>query len=107
MDFSQYIDLNDEDGPKLVGHRIWLFNVLYEHLYNRRRADQIVECYPTLDMEKVYACLLYYERNKDACRRMVEVELERQERVRREHRAANPEQYESLRKRLAARRQGK
>ena len=107
MDFSQYIDLNDADGPKLVGHRIWLFNVLYEHIYNRRRADQIVECYPTLDMEKVYACLLYYERNKDACRRMVEEELERRERVRREDRASHPGRYDAFKRRLAQRRGGK
>jgi uncharacterized protein (DUF433 family) len=104
MDFSEYLDLADVDGPKLVGHRIWLFNVLYEHLYNHRRADQIIECYPTLSMEKVYACLLYYEQNKNACRTMIDEELERQERVRREDRAAHPGRYDSLRERLAAQR---
>ncbi len=107
MDFSEYLELNDPDGPKLVGHRIWLFNVLYEHIFNRRRADQIVEFYPSLTIEKVYACLLYYERNKTACQQMVEAELDRQEQARRADREAHPDRYDSLRMRLGARRQGK
>ena len=42
MDLSRYIDVDDADGPKLVGHRIWLYDVLYEHVYNRRRADDLL-----------------------------------------------------------------
>src|SRR3954451_9009146 len=103
MDFRDYLDLNDADGPKIVGHRIWLFNVLYEHLYNGRRADQIVECFPSLTMETVYASLLYFEQNKPACRQMVDEEIERRERVRQDERAAHPDRYESLRQRLADR----
>jgi uncharacterized protein (DUF433 family) len=102
MDFGEYIDLGDPDGPKLVGHRIWLYNVLFEHLFNGRRADQIVECFPTLSMEKVYACLLYFERNKAACRAMVDQELERRERNRAADAAANPGKAAELRARLAA-----
>lgn len=107
MDFSEYLDLADPDGPRLVGHRIWLFDVLYQHVYNHRRADQIVEYYPSLNLAKVYACLLYFEMNKAACHRDIEAELERQEAARKADREAHPDRYASLRVRMEARRQGK
>jgi uncharacterized protein (DUF433 family) len=64
MGFSQYLDLSDADGPRLVGHRIWLDQLLYEVVKHRRNADQLIERFPTLDRQTVYACLLYFEQNR-------------------------------------------
>ena len=79
MDFKQYLDLTDPDGPKLVGHRIWLDQVLYEVVHNRRNADQLIERFPTLNSETVYACLLYFEQNRSACLTRLYAEIARKE----------------------------
>ena len=67
MDFHQYLDLTDPDGPKLVGHRIWLDQLLHEVVQNRRDVDELIERFPTLDRQTIYACLLYFEQNRPSC----------------------------------------
>jgi len=79
MDFSQYLDLTDPDGPRVVGHRIWLDQVLYEAVHNRRNADQLIERFPTLNTETIYACLLYFEQNRSACLTRLYAEIARKE----------------------------
>ena len=67
MDFHPYLDLTDPDGPRLVGHRIWLDQLLHEVVQNRRDVDGLIERFPTLDRQTIYACLLYFEQNRPSC----------------------------------------
>jgi uncharacterized protein (DUF433 family) len=79
MDFSEYLDFSDPDGPKLVGHRIWLDQLLYEVVQHRRDADQLIERFPTLDRQTVYACLLYFEQNRPSCLSRLYTEIARKD----------------------------
>jgi uncharacterized protein (DUF433 family) len=77
MDFDQYIDLTDPDGAKLVGHRIWLDQLLYEVVQNRCDVDQLIERFPTLDRQTIYACLLYFEQNRTQCLTRLYADIDR------------------------------
>src|SRR4051794_32401206 len=59
MDFSRYIDVNDPDGPKLIGHRIWLHDIIWQIVAHNFSDLQLLEQFPTLNREKVLAALLY------------------------------------------------
>jgi len=65
MNLSEYLDFDDPDGPKLIGHRIWLYDLLYEHLLRGLNADDLLVRFPTLNAAKIYACLLYFSENRE------------------------------------------
>jgi uncharacterized protein (DUF433 family) len=79
MIFDEYLDLTDPDGPKLVGHRIWLDQLLYEVVHHRRDADQLIERFPTLDRPTVYACILYFEQHRTECLTRLYADIARKE----------------------------
>src|SRR5688572_21285442 len=65
MQLDAYFDVITPLDIRIRGHRIGIDDVLAFHLQGLAPA-QIAECLPTLSMEEIYACLLYYERNKTA-----------------------------------------
>jgi uncharacterized protein (DUF433 family) len=67
MTFEEYLDLDDPDGIRLKGHRIWLNDLLYEVVFNYRSAEELSIRFPTLMMDEVYAALLYFETHRKMC----------------------------------------
>lgn len=72
MDVQDYFEFIDETSIRIKGHRVYIDEVLEEHLQGKE-PEEILHCFPKLPLEKIYATLLYYEANKTE----VEAYLER------------------------------
>lgn len=69
-DYSQFyptiednFDFLSEDEIRIKGTRIGIETVLYASLHLSQTPEEIVENYPTLTLEEVYATILYYLQN--------------------------------------------
>jgi uncharacterized protein (DUF433 family) len=60
MQLEDYFDFLAPDDIRIKGHRIGIESVLYEYLYNEKTPQEILAHFPTLNLEKIYATLLYY-----------------------------------------------
>ena len=66
MQIEDYFEFVSPQEIRLKGHRIWIENILYEHIHNAQRPDELAQRFPTLTLEQIYAALLYYEQNQTA-----------------------------------------
>ena len=89
MKVEDYFEFISTEEIQIKGHRIWIENVLYEHIHNAMSPNTLLERFPTLNLEKIYATLLYYERNKQAMDDYLAAWLAHGEQMRQEQ-AANP-----------------
>ena len=64
MKLEDYFEFLDPDDIHIKGHRIGIDNVLDYYLQGCT-PEQILEHFPSLNLEKIYATLTYYYRNKD------------------------------------------
>jgi uncharacterized protein (DUF433 family) len=101
MKVEDYLDLNDPDGIRFVGHRIWLNDLLYEVVYNSASADKLVERFPTLTMEQIYFALAYFEKHRWPLTKALIEELDRREKLHREHAEENRKWHAELLRRMA------
>jgi uncharacterized protein (DUF433 family) len=67
MNVDDYLDTQDPDGTRLKGHRIWLNDIVYEVVFNYRTVEELSARFPTLRMDEIYACLLYFETHREIC----------------------------------------
>ena len=65
MQLEDYFDFLAPDDIRIKGHRIGIESVLYEHLFRERTPAEILERFPTLTLEQVYAAILYYLQNRE------------------------------------------
>ena len=72
MELENYFDFVQEDVIRIKGNRIDIEIVLEDYLEGAS-PEEILLRYPTLNLEKIHATILYYLANKDA----VEAYLER------------------------------
>jgi len=63
-ELTDYLDFSDPPAIRLRGHRIWIEDVLYEHVYRALNADELAARFPTLTPAEIYAVLLYYHRHQ-------------------------------------------
>ena len=63
MDLRDYFDFIDDTSIRIKGHRVYIDEVLEEHLKGKA-PEEILYCFKNLPLEKIYATLLYYEVNK-------------------------------------------
>ena len=63
MDLQDYFDFIDDTSIRIKGHRVYIDEVLEEHLKGKA-PEEILSCFKNLPLEKIYATLLYYEVNK-------------------------------------------
>jgi uncharacterized protein (DUF433 family) len=89
MQLEDYFDFLAPDDIRIRGHRIGIESVLYEYLYHAQTPEEIVERFPTLSLEQIYATILYYLRNKKQVKAYLAAWLEHGERMRAEQ-ARNP-----------------
>ncbi|UCH93319.1 MAG: DUF433 domain-containing protein [Candidatus Aminicenantes bacterium] len=64
MDINDYFDHLAPDDIRIKGTRIGIESVLYEYIHREQSPEEIVRTFPSLTLEKVYATILYYLRNK-------------------------------------------
>ena len=65
MQLEDYFDFLAPDDIRIKGHRIGIESVLYEYLYRQQTPEDIVQRFPSLTLEQVYATILYYHQNKE------------------------------------------
>ena len=65
MQLEDYFDFISPLDIRIKGHRIGIENVLYEYIHRAQTPEQIVQTYPSLTLDKVYATILYYLVNKE------------------------------------------
>jgi uncharacterized protein (DUF433 family) len=89
MQIEDYFDFLEPNDIRLKGHRIGIESILYEYIHNAQTPEEILTCFPTLTLEKVYATILYYLQNKEEIDRYLADWLEHGELMRAEQ-AHNP-----------------
>ncbi len=65
MQLEDYFDFLSPDDIRIKGHRIGIESVLYEYIHRAQTPDEIIERFPTLNLEQIYATILYYLHNRE------------------------------------------
>lgn len=89
MQLEDYFNFLAPDDIRLKGSRIGIETVLYEHIHRAQTPEQIIQKYPSLSLEQVYATILYYLHNKEEVSKYIADWLEWGDRMR-EEQARNP-----------------
>ncbi len=66
MQLEDYFNFLAPDDIRLKGSRIGIESVLLQYIHREKTPEEIVRRFPTLSLEQVYACILYYLHNKEA-----------------------------------------
>ncbi len=66
MQLEDYFNFLAEDDIRIKGTRVGIETVLYDFIHWLRSPEEIANTYPSLDLEQVYATILYYLHNKEA-----------------------------------------
>ncbi len=102
-DFFDFTDYEQHGEIRIQGNRIWMHDVLYEYLRNGLTTpQQLLERFPSLDMPKVLACLLYYHTHQEAMDKMLTDFLEYCRNAREEYETKNADKIADLRRRMMA-----
>ena len=89
MEIEQYFNFLSEDDIRIAGTRVGIETVLYDYIYRSQTAEQIADTYPSINLEQVYATILYYLHNRQKVEAYMVDWIEHGERMRREQ-AKNP-----------------
>ena|SRR5207248_1792577 len=99
MQLEDYFDFLAPNAIRIKGHRINIEHVLYEYIHRGQTPEEIVkDTFPSLTLDKVYATILYYLRNKEEVDRYLTDWLEGYRTAREEAIRKNPEFYERMRR---------
>lgn len=76
MQLEDYFDFVSSEEIRIRGHRIWIEDVLYEHIFREMQAPELVRRFPALTLEQAHACILYYLHNRERMDQYLAVYLE-------------------------------
>ncbi len=65
MQLEDYFDMLADNDIRLKGTRVGIETVLHDFLYWKRTPEEIAQSYITLNLEQVYATILYYLHNQE------------------------------------------
>ena len=86
MQLEDYFDFQRPDDIRLKGTRVGIETILYDFIHCCRAPEEIVQSYPSVTLEQVYATILYYLHNKEAVSAYLADWLEHSHRMREEQR---------------------
>ncbi|MEH1768859.1 MAG: DUF433 domain-containing protein [Nostoc sp.] len=86
MQLEDYFNFLSPDDIRLKGTRIGIETILYDHIYRARTPEEIAQTYPSLNLEQVYATILYYLENRETVSKYFTDWIEHGERMRAEQR---------------------
>lgn len=66
MQLEDYFNFLAPDDIRIKGSRIGIETVLYDYIYRSRTPEEIAQTYTSINLEQVYATILYYLHNKEA-----------------------------------------
>ncbi len=98
MQLEDYFDFLAPNDIRIKGSRIGIESVLYEYIHNAKTPEEIDARFWSIDLEQVYATILYYLHNKEAVHQYVADWLEFGERMRAEQEKNPPPVIQRLRK---------
>ena len=64
MDLETYFEFLAPDDIRIKGTRIGIESILYEYVHRGQAPETIAARFHTLNLEQVYATILYYLRNR-------------------------------------------
>jgi uncharacterized protein (DUF433 family) len=99
-DYFIFLAVND---IRLKDTRIGIETVLYDYIYRSQTPEEIAETYPSLNLEQVYATVLYYLHNKQDISDYLTNWLEWGHKMREEQKLTPPPISEKLRQLRAER----
>ncbi len=98
MQLEDYFDFLAPNDIRIKGSRIGIESVLYEYIHNAKTPEEIDARFWSINLEQVYATILYYLHNKEAVHQYVADWLEYGERMRAEQEKNPPPVIQRLRK---------
>lgn len=66
MQLEDYFIFLAPNDIRLKNTRIGIETILYDYVYRSRAPEEIAKTYSSLNLEQVYAAILYYLHNKEA-----------------------------------------
>ncbi|MCU0544133.1 MAG: DUF433 domain-containing protein [Oscillatoriaceae cyanobacterium Prado104] len=66
MQLEDYFEFLRPDDIRVKGTRVGIETILYDFIYKKRTPEEIAQSYRTLNLEQVYATILYYLHNREA-----------------------------------------
>lgn len=79
-----HIEIRDDGRPWLIGTQIKVLEVALDRLAHHWDGDEIHRQHPHLTLGQIYSCLAYYYDHEAEMERVIEEQLERVDRMRRE-----------------------
>jgi uncharacterized protein (DUF433 family) len=65
MQLEDYFDFLAEDDIRVKGTRVGIETILYDFIHRQHSPEKIIQTYPALTSEQVYATILYYLHNRE------------------------------------------
>jgi uncharacterized protein (DUF433 family) len=65
MQLEDYFDFLAPDDIRIKGSRVGIESVLYEYIHREQLPQTIADRFPTLEIEQIYATILYYLHNRE------------------------------------------
>lgn len=103
MQLEDYFNFLADDDIRIDGTRIGIETVLFDYLFRSRTPEEIATTYPSLNLEQVYATILYYLHHKEVISAYMTDWLEWAERMRENQQRNPPPAAEKLRRLRAER----
>ncbi|MEL6453984.1 MAG: DUF433 domain-containing protein [Cyanobacteria bacterium J06623_5] len=92
MQLEDYFSFLDPNDIRIKGTRVGIETVLYDYIFKARTPEEIAQSYGTINLEQVYATILYYLHNKEDVDRYLTDWIEYGDKMRREQ-EANPSPF--------------
>src|SRR5437588_10930555 len=89
MQLEEYFEFLAKNDIRIKGTRVGIETVLYDFIHRLRSPEEIVNSYPSLNLEQVYATILYYLHNKEAVSKYLDDWMQWGREMRKQQ-AANP-----------------
>lgn len=102
MQLEDYFDFLAPDDIRVKGTRVGIESILYEYIFRARTPEEIVKHFYTINLEQVYATILYYLHNKEEVSKYIADWLEWGHKMREEQKRNPPPVVQRLMKIKAA-----
>jgi uncharacterized protein (DUF433 family) len=97
MQLEEYFDFLAPDDIRVKGTRIGIEHILYEHIHRGQSPEAIAQKFHTVNLEQVYATILYYLHHQEEVSAYVADWLKWGHEMREEQRKNTPAFIEKLR----------
>ncbi|NEQ09855.1 MAG: DUF433 domain-containing protein [Moorea sp. SIO4E2] len=65
MQLEDYFVFLAPNDIRVRGTRVGIETILYDFIHRQRTPEEIYQSYPTLELEQIYATILYYLHNQE------------------------------------------